>query len=227
MYAHILLWFHPVIPGIRQMCYVIVTARSLLWTLLTVVATMAVLSAVLTPKWLIGPPRLKPSVGLYNRCTRSHGRQHCGPFSLHGLATDSEVFPGWWKAALVLLCIGLSIMAATVLTSVLSCCVQSIFRKSIFTMSGAAQTIAGIFYILGLVVYPAGWGAHRVQKLCGHDAAPFFPAECHLGWAFYSAVVGVGLTFVCAVLSVQAEVATSSDKVQYQIHQGRTLICLL
>lgn len=61
MYAHILLWFHPVIPGIRQMCYVIVTARSLLWTLLTVVATMAVLSAVLTPKWLIGPPRLKPS----------------------------------------------------------------------------------------------------------------------------------------------------------------------
>jgi hypothetical protein len=84
-----------------------------------------------------------PSVGLYNRCTRSHGRQHCGPFSLHGLATDSEVFPGWWKAALVLLCIGLSIMAATVLTSVLSCCVQSIFRKSIFTVSGAAQTIAG------------------------------------------------------------------------------------
>ena len=43
------------------MCYVIVTARSLLWTLLTVVATMAVLSAILTPKWLIGPPRLKPS----------------------------------------------------------------------------------------------------------------------------------------------------------------------
>jgi hypothetical protein len=52
---------HPVIAGSTQMCYVIVTARSLLWTLLTVVATMAVLSAILTPKWLIGPPRLKPS----------------------------------------------------------------------------------------------------------------------------------------------------------------------
>jgi hypothetical protein len=53
------------------------------------------------------------------------------------------------------------------------------------------------------------------------------PLCVYVGWAFYSAVVGVGLTFVCAVLSVQAEVATSSDKVQYQIHQGRTLICLL
>lgn len=84
-----------------------------------------------------------PSVGLYNRCIRLRGQQHCGPFSHHGLATDSEVYPGWWKAALVLLCTGLAIMAATVLTSVLSCCVQSIFRKSIFTVSGAAQTIAG------------------------------------------------------------------------------------
>jgi len=55
------LQFYPIIAGLTQMCYVIVTARSLLWTLLTVVATMAVLSAILTPKWLIGPPRLKPS----------------------------------------------------------------------------------------------------------------------------------------------------------------------
>ncbi|XP_067003719.1 LHFPL tetraspan subfamily member 2 protein [Anabrus simplex] len=219
------------------MCYVIVTLRSLLWTLLTLVATLAVLSAVLTPKWLIGPPRLKPSaentselfsptVGIYTRCTWMSGRQHCGPFNLHGLGTDSVVFPPCWKAAMVFLCLGLAIMTLTVLAAVLSCCFQSVFRKSIFTTSGAAQVVAGIFYILGLVLYPAGWGSYRVQKLCGHDAAPFFPADCTLGWAFYSGVGGVALTFVCAVLSMQAEVATSSDKVQYQIHQGRSLICL-
>jgi hypothetical protein len=62
-------------------------------------------------------------------------------------------------------------------------------------------------------------------------SSDLYQMKCHdvcmyVGWAFYSAVAGVGLTFVCAVLSVQAEVATSSDKVQYQIHQGRTLICL-
>lgn len=48
----------------------------------------------------------------------------------------------------------------------------------------------GIFYILGLVVYPAGWGAQRVQKLCGHEAAPFFPAECNLGKSFLSCIIG-------------------------------------
>nr|CAD7393814.1 unnamed protein product [Timema cristinae] len=375
---------HVRVTGVARMCYVIVTARSLLWTILTLLATLAILSAVLTPKWLIGPLRVKnsengtvmfsPSVGIYNRCTRLHGRQSCGPFSLHGLATDSqvnlkiiprqgfnytdrcaklvmfssvsEVFPGWWKAALVFLCLGLSIMVLTVVTSVLSSCIQSVFKKSIFTLSGAAQAVAatsddllqwphsprrrscnrldcpmierlrphhsgteqgssltltgytmilfykphhsgteqgssltltdhtmilsyklqhsgtlkgtlidytmilfyklhhsgtqqGICFILGILLYPAGWGSHRVIKLCGVEAAPFYPAECTLGecnyqqpyrvlrsWALYSAVVGVILTFLCSVLSVQAEVATSSDKVQFQIHQGRTLICL-
>lgn len=38
-----------------SMCYVIVTGRSLLWTLLSLVALMAVLSGLITPKWLIGP----------------------------------------------------------------------------------------------------------------------------------------------------------------------------
>lgn len=38
-----------------SMCYVIVTSRSLLWTLLSLVALMAVLSGLITPKWLIGP----------------------------------------------------------------------------------------------------------------------------------------------------------------------------
>nr|CAD7259820.1 unnamed protein product [Timema shepardi] len=226
----------PSVVCVARMCYVIVTARSLLWTILTLLATLAILSAVLTPKWLIGPLRVKnsengtvmfsPSVGIYNRCTRLHGRQSCGPFSLHGLATDSQVFPGWWKAALVFLCLGLSIMVLTVVTSVLSSCIQSVFKKSIFTLSGAAQAVAGICFILGILLYPAGWGSPRVIKLCGVEAAPFYPAECTLGWALYSAVVGVILTFLCSVLSVQAEVATSSDKVQFQIHQGRTLICL-
>lgn len=46
------------------------------------------------------------------------------------------------------------------------------------------------------------------------------------GWAFYSAVIGVGLTFICAVISGQAEKSTASDKVQDKMNEGKTLICL-
>ncbi|KOX80553.1 Lipoma HMGIC fusion partner-like 2 protein [Melipona quadrifasciata] len=77
-----------------------------------------------------------------------------------------------------------------------------------------------------MILYPAGWGAERVQRICGPEADAFYLAECSLGWAFYSAIIGVGLTFVCAVISGQAEKSTASDKVQDKMNEGKTLICL-
>lgn len=37
------------------MCYMIITCRSLLWFSLTLVADLFLLTAMVTPKWLIGP----------------------------------------------------------------------------------------------------------------------------------------------------------------------------
>lgn len=39
----------------------------------------------------------------------------------------------------------------------------------------------GIFYLLGMILYPAGWGAERVQRICGPEANAFYLAECSLG----------------------------------------------
>ncbi|KAK1884070.1 LHFPL tetraspan subfamily member 2a protein [Dissostichus eleginoides] len=85
----------------------------------------------------------------------------------------------------------------------------------------------GLFLILGLMLYPAGWGSDKVQLYCGADAAPYRAGLCSMGWAFYTAMGGTVLTFLCAVFSAQAEIATSSDKVQEEIEEGKSLICLL
>lgn len=77
------------------------------------------------------------------------------------------------------------------------------------------------------MLYPAGWGSDKVQLYCGPDAAPYRAGLCSMGWAFYTAMGGTVLTFVCAVFSAQAEIATSSDKVQEEIEEGKSLICLL
>ena len=45
------------------MCQVIVTARSLLWVLLSLIAVLAIISAILTPRWLIGPSQYKLESG--------------------------------------------------------------------------------------------------------------------------------------------------------------------
>lgn len=81
--------------------------------------------------------------------------------------------------------------------------------------------------MVGLMLYPAGWGSEKVISYCGPEASPFRPALCSLGWAFYAAIGGTLASFLCAVLSAQAEIATSSDKVQEEIEEGKSLICLL
>lgn len=76
------------------------------------------------------------------------------------------------------------------------------------------------------MLHPMAWDSMRVQKLCGRNASPFYMDECTLGPGLWFAVLGTLLTFVAACLSVPAENSTSSDKVQDQIYEGRTLICL-
>ena len=81
--------------------------------------------------------------------------------------------------------------------------------------------------MVGLMLYPAGWGSEKVVDYCGAEASAFRPAQCSLGWAFYAAIGGTLASFLCAVFSAQAEVATSSDKVQEEIEEGKSLICLI
>ncbi|XP_011496427.1 PREDICTED: lipoma HMGIC fusion partner-like 2 protein [Ceratosolen solmsi marchali] len=217
--------------------FMIVTGHSLAWMLLSLLAFIAVLSAVMTPRWLVSSPRTidttngtelyTPTVGIYNRCTRLFGRNHCGNFNMEGLATDSTVFPECWKATLFFMALGLTVMGCTVVAALLGCCMQSVGGKSIFNLAGVTQAIAGIIYLLGMILYPAGWGAERVQRICGTEADAFYLANCTLGWAFYSAAFGVTLTFACAIFSGQAEKSTASDKVQDKMNEGKNLICLI
>ena len=44
-------------PEPRGVCHVIVTCRSMLWTLLTFCSSFMIVISVITPQWLIGRPR--------------------------------------------------------------------------------------------------------------------------------------------------------------------------
>lgn len=96
------------------MCYVIVTARSLTWLLLSLVALLLMLAAFMSDAWLKGVPReesqmkYSPTVGIYTRCTymKSVKNKHCGPFDLDGFATDENVFPAAWKASMFFIALG-------------------------------------------------------------------------------------------------------------------------
>lgn len=144
--------------------------------LLSLLCTLTMLSALLSPNWITAFPQtatfdhnititFTPSLGVYARCGRPITSTHpaCTLMSVEGLRGDSDVYPTVWKTATVFLAMGkyrdkvnkkmfyqiwlpgLVVMSLTVCAGLLSCCVQSVCKKSIFTLSGAAQCIAGKF----------------------------------------------------------------------------------
>lgn len=128
------------------MCHVIVTCRSMLWTLLSIVVAFAELIAFMSPDWLLGSPRSdsvgehRPSLGLYARCRHIGTRGvSCGPYA----DTFGEVASGFWQAAMLFLAAGTLVLGCVACISVFSMCFQSILKKSLFNICGLLQAIAG------------------------------------------------------------------------------------
>lgn len=222
--------------------YVIVTTRNILWMVLSVVATLAVIAGLMTPKWLCGSPRpftnssdilYRPSIGIYNRCRKI--RRSIGgvpELNCYKFARDFMDIPSAaWRACLFFLCFGTFLLAIAVFMSMVGFCVQSLGKKSIFSVGGVIQSLAALFLVIGLVLYPAGWGNDVVDELCTkkplQTAGAFKINDCSLGWAFYAVMGGTLSSFLCSLLSAQAEKSTSSDLVQDEISDGKTVICLI
>lgn len=77
------------------------------------------------------------------RCVLMRDKFNCGRFDLDSLATDSAIYPLPWKFAMVFMVLGFIIMTITTLLTLATFCRQSIFGKSIHTITGSAQAIAG------------------------------------------------------------------------------------
>ncbi|XP_014768693.1 LHFPL tetraspan subfamily member 2a protein [Octopus bimaculoides] len=230
------------------MCQVIVTCRSLIWTLITILTTLMLVVSVCSPYWLTGKPQhtglsgknytilknqetFHPTVGIFNRCYRLHKynriyhRDSCDTY-VTKFHMSNENFPNTWKAALFFFVCGVLAMIFTTATSVISLCTRALCSKSIFTLSGLIQSIAGLFCIIGLILYPAGWGTERVKKICGDLASPYNIDNCSLGWALYLNIVSICFIFICSTLSIQANHSMNRQKVQEDILTGKSLICI-
>lgn len=68
---------------------------------------------------------------------------NCGAFDIKGLLTENYVYPIQWKLAMVFMSFAFVIMTITVSLTLVTCCRQSIFGKSIHNIAGAAQIISG------------------------------------------------------------------------------------
>lgn len=132
---------------------------------LSVVATLSLVTGIMTPKWLYGrsvifddqaynistgyvPPEAmyRPSIGIYNRCKKIQRVIGGAPvLNCYSYIKDFMDIPSAaWKACMVFLCFGTFLLGVAVIMSLVGFCVQSVGKKSIFSLGGLIQAVAGI-----------------------------------------------------------------------------------
>ena len=144
------------------MWFIIVTCRSLLYTLLSIASLMAVLTALATPKWLIGKKETnslytnttyRQTVGLYNRCTfvnnlvKMKFELNCGIYATTFKKIDSVA----WQACIVILGAAIAMLAIASCLALLAFCKQICFKKSVLNLAGVMQAVAGGFNMYPLI----------------------------------------------------------------------------
>merc|ERR1712127_158067 len=175
------------------------------------------------------------SLGLFINCKKPSGEQmgfffgECIPnldlLEDQFYSEDDKDFPHAWKGGIICFAVGLAIMVLTVAISLLTPCLCHCICCSIFTLCGVFQSFSAVLFTLGLLAYPAGWGSDKVTEHC-HNSQPFSPGECHLGAAFWLAVVGTVCTYLASSLSIPAHRATQGSKARYRRSDGEMLICI-
>lgn len=144
-------------------CYVIVTTRNILWMILSVVATLSVLTGIMTPKWIVGFSRncnrcsnrnttnslnqdllYTPSIGIYNHCTRITTAVGAEPVDrcFEYINSFFDLPSNEWKACVVFLCLGTLLLSVVAIMSLVGFFMQSIGGKSIFSLGGVLQAFA-------------------------------------------------------------------------------------
>ena len=151
------------------MCLVIVTCRSMLWTLLSIIVCLMHIYSLMSPQWLLGTEDVllpgvtapsgknatttvqyknmevfTPSMGVLTRCKQIYTAYTENNFvSCSYYPSFWELPSGLWQAMIVFYVCGLFILSVIALLSILSLCVRSICKKSLFTLCGFIQAVAG------------------------------------------------------------------------------------
>ncbi|XP_054750674.1 LHFPL tetraspan subfamily member 2a protein-like [Lytechinus pictus] len=163
------------------MCYVIITIRSLFWTLLSVSIVLGHLVALMTSQWLLGEERTissasnlygtenttspqevvgpvetyTPTLGIFMRCAEIFRAMavHKGGSKLNEVECTSyinnfmDLPSGFWRAMVIFYAAGFLILTVVGFLSVFSLCFRSLCKKSLFTVCGFIQAIAGMLFI--------------------------------------------------------------------------------
>jgi hypothetical protein len=152
-------------------CHVIVTWRSFAWVLLSLSTAAMITGAIFSPAWLVGKPTqqsstpkrggaalpfsassnrnltstlgsYQPSVGIFAWCASGRtSNEQCTYYITQHSSDVTEPFS--WKLMTSLFALGALLVVITVAMAIFSLCVLNLCQRSVHTVTGLIQSIAG------------------------------------------------------------------------------------
>ncbi|XP_071960476.1 LHFPL tetraspan subfamily member 3 protein-like [Antedon mediterranea] len=183
-------------------------AIAIAWAIFTICFAIILIVVFVQPYW-IGDGREAQGVGyagLYHVCVSFglRGEPDCTRDIFDFGQIDGN-------SALVAATVFVGLGVIFVLLSVCGmCCFMC--RKpttaTVFRICGVLQLLTGVFVLIGIIVYPAGWDHSVIQSLCGSDSYDL--GGCQLRWVFVLAIVAVFDAIILGILALL--LASKHDK---------------
>ncbi|XP_071492706.1 LHFPL tetraspan subfamily member 6 protein-like [Diadema antillarum] len=182
------------------------TAVGILWSIVSILATMASSIGLFMPYWMRGHmlnATLPVHFGVFRRCNypTSPGSYvvDCGHYT-----TFADIPTLTWKICTIVIGVGCIAAMFVGLTSLLACCMRDLVTRKVGKVCGIIQFFAALLIGVGCVLYPNGWNHIQVKEACGGTSDAFYLGTCTLDWAFYLTASSSGALLLASLLSIRA-----------------------
>ncbi|OXA58234.1 Lipoma HMGIC fusion partner [Folsomia candida] len=147
------------------------TFIGIVWAFFSLSAALVACCGFYLPFWINGKllAETDTSFGSFIRC----GFPYMGPSgnleitSQCGRYSSFWTIPsGWWRATTILTGTGTTLSLLVGLTACCCWCIGDIVSSSTVKFAGALQLFSGLLIVVGVALYPLGWGNKEVQDAC-------------------------------------------------------------
>jgi len=168
-----------------------------IWSMASICLTILLVLVFLQDEWIGDTPvsKIPGKFGLWRWCADKDGVDTCRG----DLSTFSSILSPAFRAATVFTGLSVVVTLLAILVWLTICCTSTL---GLFKFSGVLQLLGGVFMLIVILSYPAGWDNANVISVCGPQADDFLLGTCDIRWTYMLAVVSCADSFLLGILAL-------------------------
>ncbi|KAJ8017153.1 hypothetical protein DPEC_G00014800 [Dallia pectoralis] len=173
-------------------------AVGVLWAIFTICFSIIEMVVFIQPYW-IGDSVNTPQAGYFGLFHYCIGNALTTELICKGTALDFASIPSpAFRTALFF--VGTAML---LVVGCMGCFILFWFCNAgnVYKICGWMQFASGVLMVLGCMIYPDGWDAPEVKRMCGEKTDKYTLGNCTVRWAYILAIISIMDSFILAFLA--------------------------